>query len=127
MIIAFTMGFDERFAVRAMLRHGVGKDDDVTVLTPMHRSDERGVKAIEALEEFVKRYINGEGVSRYEVDVDDFNKAVPYLANLFRSWMKRPIIINLSGGMRLLIVETLVASIMSNLPITVELETEDGA
>ncbi|MEM3096729.1 MAG: CRISPR-associated CARF protein Csa3, partial [Nitrososphaerota archaeon] len=50
-----------------------------------------------------------------------------YLANLFRSWMKRPIIINLSGGMRLLIVEALVASIMSNLPITVELETEDGA
>ncbi len=126
MIIAFTFGFDEKFAFRSLLRRGVGKDDEVAVLIPSGRPDERSEKALNALDDFVKRYVNGEGVKLYEVEIDDFYSAVPRIAGLFRSWAKRPIILNLSGGMRLLIIETLVAAIYCGIPIKVEVETEDG-
>lgn len=126
MIIAFTFGFDERFAVRAMVRRSVSKDDEVAVIVPSYRLDERGEKALTALNDFVTRYINQEGVKRYEVDIDDFYQAVSSMAEIIRSWTARPIVLNLSGGMRLLIIEVFTAAVMSGIPITIEMETEDG-
>jgi hypothetical protein len=48
------------------------------------------------------------------------------LARTFRSWAERPIVLNLSGGMRLLVVEALCAALISRVPMTVEVESEDG-
>jgi CRISPR-associated protein Csa3 len=126
MIIAYTFGFEEKYAFRSLLRRGLGGSDKVVVLIPSNRPDEKSEKALFSLDNFVKRYVNGEGVMRYEIDIDDFYVAVTIIAGLFRSWAERPIILNLSGGMRLLIVETLVAAIYCGIPIKVEMETEDG-
>ena len=126
MIITYTFGFDERFAFRSLLRRGLGGSDKVAVLVPSNRPDEKSENALSSLDNFVKRYVNGEGVMRYEIEIDDFYVAVTIIAGLFRSWAERPIILNLSGGMRLLIVETLVAAIYCGIPIKVEIETEDG-
>jgi len=126
MIIVFTFGFDEKFAIRSLLRRSVGGNDEVVVLIPSNRPDERSEKALAALDDFVSRYVNGKGVKKYEIEIDNLYVAVPRIAGLFRSWAKRPIILNLSGGMRLLIIETLIAAIYCGIPIRVELETEDG-
>jgi len=126
MIIAFTFGFDEKFAFRSLLRRGVGKNDKVAVLFPRNRPDERSERALASLDDFVKKYVNGEGVTRYEVEIDDFYAAVSYISELFRSWAEKPTILNLSGGMRLLIIESLVAAVYCGIPIKVEMETEDG-
>ncbi len=126
MIITYTFGFDERFAFRSLLRRGLGGSDKVAVLVPSNRPDEKSENALSSLDNFVKRYVNGEGVMRYEIEIDDFYLAVTIIAGLFRSWAERPIILNLSGGMRLLIVETLVAAVYCGIPIKVEMETEDG-
>jgi CRISPR-associated protein Csa3 len=126
MIITYTFGFDERFAFRSLLRRGLGGSDKVAVLVPSNRPDEKSENALSSLDNFVKRYVNGEGVMRYEIEIDDFYVAVTIIAGLFRSWAERPIILNLSGGMRLLIVETLVAAVYCGIPIKVEMETEDG-
>jgi len=126
MIITYTFGFDERFAFRSLLRRGIGGSDKVAVLVPSNRPDEKSENALSSLDNFVKRYVNGEGVMRYEIEIDDFYVAVTIIAGLFRSWAERPIILNLSGGMRLLIVETLVAAVYCGIPIKVEMETEDG-
>jgi len=48
------------------------------------------------------------------------------LARTFRSWAERPIVLNLSGGMRLLVVEALCAALISRVPMTIEVESEDG-
>jgi CRISPR locus-related DNA-binding protein len=48
------------------------------------------------------------------------------LTRAFRSWAERPIILNLSGGMRLLVVEALCAALISRVPMTIEVESEDG-
>jgi CRISPR-associated protein Csa3 len=126
MIITYTFGFDERFAFRSLLRRGLGGSDKVAVLVPSNRPDEKSENALSSLDNFVKRYVNGEGVMRYEIEIDDFYEAVTNIAGLFRSWAERPIVLNLSGGMRLLIVETLVAAVYCGIPIKVEMETEDG-
>ena len=126
MIITYTFGFDERFAFRSLLRRGLGGSDKVAVLVPSNRPDEKSENALSSLDNFVKRYVNGEGVMRYEIEIDDFYVAVTIIAGLFRSWAERPIILNLSGGMRLLIVETLVAAVYCGIPIKVEMETGDG-
>jgi CRISPR-associated protein Csa3 len=126
MIITYTFGFDERFAFRSLLRRGLGGSDKVAVLVPSNRPDEKSENALSSLDNFVKRYVNGEGVMRYEIEIDDFYVAVTIIAGIFRSWAERPIILNLSGGMRLLIVETLVAAVYCGIPIKVEMETEDS-
>jgi CRISPR-associated protein Csa3 len=126
MIITYTFGFDERFAFRSLLRRGLGGSDKVAVLVPSNRPDEKSENALSSLDNFVKRYVNGDGVMRYEIEIDDFYEAVTNIAGLFRSWAERPIVLNLSGGMRLLIVETLVAAVYCGIPIKVEMETEDG-
>jgi CRISPR locus-related DNA-binding protein len=74
----------------------------------------------------VKRYVNEEGVELMKVPIGDFHGSVLTLARAFRSWAERPIILNLSGGMRLLVVEALCAALISRVPMTIEVESEDG-
>ncbi len=125
-IIAITFGFDERFAIRALLRHSASERTRVVVLLPEEGQDERVERGLSVLNDFVKRYINEEGVETVRVRIGDFLGSVLALARTFRMWAERPIILNLSGGMRLLVIEALCAALMSRVPITVEVESEDG-
>jgi CRISPR-associated protein Csa3 len=123
-IVAITFGSDadEKFAVKALLRHH-SERTKVVVIVPEGIQDERGLSV---LNDFVKRYVNEEGVELFKVPVGDFHGSVLTLARAFRSWAERPIILNLSGGMRLLVVEVLCAALISRVPMTIEVESEDG-
>jgi CRISPR locus-related DNA-binding protein len=125
-IIAITFGFDEKFAIRALLRHFASDRTRVVVLLPEDGQDDRVERGLSVLNDFVKRYVNEEGVEVVKVPVGDFLGSVLFLARTFRMWAERPIILNLSGGMRLLVVEALCAALMSRVPMTVEVESEDG-
>ncbi len=125
-IIAITFGFDEKFAIRALLRHFAPDRTKVVVLLPEDDQDDRVGRGLSVLNDFVKRYVNEEGVEVVKVPVGDFLGSVLTLARTFRMWVERPIILNLSGGMRLLVVEALCAALMSRVPMTVEVESEDG-
>jgi CRISPR locus-related DNA-binding protein len=123
-IVAVTFGSDadEKFAVKALLRHH-SERTKVVVIVPEGIQDERGLSV---LNDFVKRYVNEEGVELMKVPIGDFHGSVLTLARAFRSWAERPIILNLSGGMRLLVVEALCAALISRVPMTIEVESEDG-
>jgi CRISPR locus-related DNA-binding protein len=123
-IVAVTFGSDadEKFAVKALLRHH-SERTKVVVVVPEGIQDERGLSV---LNDFVKRYVNEEGVELMKVPIGDFHGSVLTLARAFRSWAERPIILNLSGGMRLLGVEALCAALISRVPMTIEVESEDG-
>jgi CRISPR-associated protein Csa3 len=125
-IIAVTFGFDEKFAIRALMRHPPSDRTRVVVLLPEEGQDERVERGLSVLNDFVKRYVNEEGVELMKVPVGDFHGSVLTLARAFRSWAERPIILNLSGGMRLLVVEALCAALISRVPMAVEVESEDG-
>jgi len=125
-IIAVTFGFDEKFAIRALMRHPPSDRTRVVVLLPEEGQDERVERGLSVLNDFVKRYVNEEGVELMKVPIGDFHGSVLTLARAFRSWAERPIILNLSGGMRLLVVEALCAALISRVPMTIEVESEDG-
>ena len=122
MIVAVTFDADEKFAVKALLRHH-SERTRVVVIVPEGIQDDR---SLSVLNDFVKRYVNEEGVELVKVPIGDFHGSVLTLARTFRSWAERPIILNLSGGMRLLVVEALCAALISRVPMTVEVESEDG-
>lgn len=126
MIIAVTFGFDERFAIRALMRRPVRGEVRIAVLVPEDGEQERVNKALAVLNEFVTRYVTERGIERVTVPVEDFLGAVLMLARTFRSWTERPVVLNLSGGMRLLVAEALCAALLSRVPMTVEIESEDG-
>jgi len=123
-IVAITFGSDadEKFAVKALLRNH-SERTKVVVIVPEGFQDERGLSV---LNDFVKRYVNEEGVELMKVPIGDFHGSVLTLARTFRSWAERPIILNLSGGMGPLVVEALCAALISRVPMTVEVESEDG-
>ena len=122
MIVAVTFDSDEKFAVKALLRH-YSERRRVVAIVPEGYQDDR---ALSVLNDFVKRYVNEEGVELIKVPIGDFHGSVLTLARTFRSWAERPIVLNLSGGMRLLVVEALCAALISRVPMTVEVESEDG-
>ena len=122
MIIAITLDADEKFAVKALLRHH-SERTKVVVNVPEGIQDDR---CLSVLNDFVKRYVNEEGVELMKVPIGDFHGSVLTLARTFRSWAERPIILNLSGGMGPLVVEALCAALISRVPMTVEVESEDG-
>ncbi|HDD26244.1 MAG TPA: CRISPR locus-related DNA-binding protein, partial [Acidilobales archaeon] len=89
-------------------------------------------KAINYLREFL-RYFEGVGVEVFEVsEIHNFTEAISKIKDLFRMLLKKYdyVIVNLSGGMRALIIEVLTAIVL--LPkelkdrIVIELDTEDG-
>jgi CRISPR locus-related DNA-binding protein len=121
-IVAVTFDSDEKFAVKALLRH-YSERRRVVAIVPEGYQDDRGLSV---LNDFVKRYVNEEGVELIKVPIGDFHGSVLTLARAFRSWAERPIILNLSGGMRLLVVEALCAALISRVPMTIEVESEDG-
>jgi CRISPR locus-related DNA-binding protein len=121
-IVAVTFDSDEKFAVKALLRH-YSERRRVVAIVPEGYQDDR---ALSVLNDFVKRYVNEEGVELMKVPIGDFYGSVLTLTRAFRSWAERPIVLNLSGGMRLLVVEALCAALISRVPMTVEVESEDG-
>ncbi|MEN3047865.1 MAG: CRISPR-associated CARF protein Csa3 [Candidatus Caldarchaeales archaeon] len=127
MILTVTLGFDEKFAVRAVIRHSNSQLDRVVVITPAHRVDERSESAIGSLREILRRYLLIEGVERVEVNVDDFFGTVGELVEMFDSWAGNTAVLNLSGGMRLLVIECLIGALMSKTRMTIELESEDSS
>lgn len=125
-IIALTFGFDERFAIRALMRRGIRGAVRIAVLVPEEGEQERLERALSVLNDFVTQYVTERGIERLAVPVEDFLGSVLMLARTFRSWTERPVVLNLSGGMRLLVAEALSAALLSRVPMTVEIESEDG-
>jgi len=128
--VVATLGFEEKFAVRALVRRGLEPGDKVVLVTgPVI---DKVAKAINYLREFL-RYFEGVGVEVFEVsEIHNFTEAISKIKDLFRMLLEKYdyVIVNLSGGMRALIIEVLTAIVL--LPkelkdrIVIELDTEDG-
>lgn len=124
-----TIGFEEKFALRALIRVGLEPKDAIIILTgPLV---EKTVKAIDTLRKFLD-YIPSIELDIHEVeDVHYFVSAVytikRLLAKLANEYDKVYLI--LSGGMRALILEVFTAYLLLPRELTrkvsVELDTED--
>ena len=125
-LLILTLGFDEKFAVRALLRAGLSFGDKAVIFLA-EPLDERAVKAWRTVEDIVSRYFSGVNVETIKVNVSEFYRAVSTIAEKLKEASKGAdeIIVNLSGGMRILILEVLVAAHLLGLKATVEVEFEN--
>ncbi|MEM0373650.1 MAG: CRISPR-associated CARF protein Csa3 [Sulfolobaceae archaeon] len=119
-ILLASLGFDEKFQIRAVMRN-YKELEKVVIVGKL--DDERSKKAFDSLVNFLK---TAEIDYEYlEVDPRDFKSAVAKIISFISKYKTKEFIVNLSGGMRALIVEILIAFTLSGKNARVEIETED--
>ncbi len=101
-----TLGYDERFAVRFLLRHSVEEEDVVIVVVPRgYERDEKARTAVNNLKKFV------EGIEIHEFDTSDALSEITKMASFLKEKSGgNKLHLCLSGGMRAIVISTLLAS-----------------
>lgn len=129
-VVAVTLGFDEKFAIRGLLRIGLNSGDRVLVFTAIP-IDDRVERALNVLREFVSRYYDDVTFKVVDLDVKDFYGAVLKAGSVLKDEITSvenvEVVFNFSGGMRSLILEVLVAAVILGINGQVEVELENFA
>jgi len=133
MYLIAVLGFDERHVIRSLLRLGFKNVDVIYLVVPSGRITKQTEEAIKRITE-VAKLANVFDVKVFEVDPLGFGSAVAKLRKLIMDLCSggKDLVISLGGGMRVLIVETLVASLLvpkelsSHILIVVDLESGEG-
>jgi len=123
-----TLGFDEKFCYRAILRHGIREDDKVILITA--KLVERTLKAFEMIRNFlISSYGSKVSIEVVEVDVKNIIGSIESVMLRLNQLKGYELIVNLSGGMRALILITLLALLLrrpNNIKVEMELEDLSG-
>lgn len=121
--IVVTFGWTESPVIGAIVRHGFEPGDRIILLKPAER-DDRAEKAIGDLKTFFCSLVGVELVEK-EVDISNFVNAVIAIKRLLDSeCLSRDVIVNLSGGMRILVLATYLASLFTR-NVRLEIEAEN--
>jgi CRISPR-associated protein Csa3 len=119
-----TLGFDEKFCYRAILRHGIKEGDEIVLITA--EIVDKVEKAYDWIKKLVQTSFSDKvAVRLLQLDVKSVEKSIKAVSELVDSAGGR-LIVNLSGGMRALVIIVLIACIMkAREDMTIEIETED--
>lgn len=129
LMIVITLGFEEKFALRCVLRSGVSPGDRILVLTSKNGSN-RSNKAFILFKQVISEIFPEILIKKFEIDVKDFYSSVSKIREIILSHSKpsEKVILNISGGQRILIVELLSAAIsIGSKDYYIEIETEDSS
>jgi len=124
MIIVITLGFDEKFALRAITRRGLKPEDEVLIVMPKP-SDERAERAFQNFTNILEKAFQKPKITRINIEARKLDEA---FSTLFQEFLKRrsfKFVINLSGGLRALITEVLISALILKIYGEVEIELED--
>ena len=124
--LILTLGFDEKFCYRAILRHGIKEGDKIILITA--GLVEKVRKAYEWIKAFVERSYDVE-VRLIRIDVKNFTKAIREVMHILDEFKGYNLIVNLSCGMRALAVIMLLALMIKpirNVKLEIELEDFSG-
>jgi len=122
-----TIGWTEWPIASALLKHGLSRGDRIILFSP-EKKDDRSKEAINEVKGFVSRFVLGANVFDVPVPVYDPVRAIAFLAKRISSEEKegRRLIVNLSGGMRVLVIEVLLALTLLRIhDMVLEVRTED--
>lgn len=123
-----TLGFDEKFCYRAILRHGLKEGDKIILITA--KMVDRVKETYEWIKKFIeKSYSESIDVELMEIDVNSFEDSIRKIVEKLRELEGHSIVLNLSGGMRSLIAVVLLSLIinpMRNIKVEMELEDMSG-
>lgn len=119
--LILTLGFDEKFCYRAILRHGIGEGDRIVLITA--RAEERVRKAFDWIRRFVES--SNASVELVEINVTDFHGSLRRILSILAKLNNYRLIVNLSGGMRILLLIMYIALTIAGKDAEVEIELED--
>ena len=120
-VLVATLGFDEKFTIRALMRHA--DEINKVVIVAAEPFEERAAKALSEVEKFIKSYLGDKVIEVIRVDPSNTYDAIVKLKNVFATYENY--IVNISGGMRALIVELLIAYVLSRAKGVIEIELEN--
>jgi len=136
-LVMCTIGFDEKLVLRSLLMLGVGSGDAVALVYSRSGS-EYDVRRVEAAVRYVKELMGGLGVEHYDIVVSgadfagDVAAIVASLRKLVEGRRWRKVVASVTGGMRLSVVEVIVALLLykkylgSGVAIEIHVAREDG-
>ncbi len=130
-----TLGFDEKFAIRSFTRHGLEIMDKVLLFTakPINERVEKAYSIIRSFITFHHKAL----VELYAVTLDSFSKSVRDIRLKLTEELKNgnydKVIVNLTGGLRALVLATYTAflllpnDVLSGREVIIEVEFEDSS
>ncbi|ADV65301.1 CRISPR-associated CARF protein Csa3 [Desulfurococcus mucosus] len=123
--LVFTLGFDIKYQVKTIIELGRNINRFISIVNS--DKSEKVLKALEEIDKFVRDYLEAE-VETWEIDFSNVDKAFLELCKRFSSLRNGEVIIDVSGGMRIMGILTLFAAIVTLEPkdIRIYLWTEDG-
>lgn len=124
MFYVITLGFDEKFALRALTRRGLKNSDEVLVIIPTP-IDNRAETAYRQLSDILVRIFQYNRITRLEVNPRNFLECLIDIIKVFVTRSNEKFVLVLSGGFRALILEVLMAASMLGLDAEIELDLED--
>lgn len=123
-----TLGFDEKFAVRAIVSRGLNRDDSVLIITSESSasySKDKADTAYRNLNKFIQTVQPEVKINDVKIDAKNVSKAVSKIMDAIKSSRQKNIYANLSGGMRLVTIETLISLIQLGADCEIDVEAED--
>jgi CRISPR-associated protein Csa3 len=124
MLVVVTLGFNEALALRGLMKRGIKEEDNIVVIKPIS-DDERSRQALEAFKLTLEK-IGVNKIEVLEIDPSNLLEAVSKISNFLKQRAQREVYANLSGGMRILILEVLLGMAHTFHNATVEIYSEDG-
>jgi len=111
-----TLGFTESLVLAPIIKVGLNRDDKIIILKPIDKGEEDRVSnTLKKLKSMLDA-ISG-GTLTFEtvgVEVDNFSKAVSRIRELIeKKAEENEVYVNISGGMRALVIETYTATLLA--------------
>lgn len=130
-LIIATVGFEEKFIIRFMISSRLGIDsEDLLLLTIPITSDSRSRETVEIIKKLSSDYDIKLRIEVLNVDINSFwfsvGKIRGTVESILNKFTPREVIVLLSGGMRALILETLVGCVLTGLKGRVVVHREDS-
>ncbi|RLF11945.1 MAG: hypothetical protein DRJ69_01375 [Thermoprotei archaeon] len=124
-LLISTLGFEEAFPIRFLMRNSPSRGDVILIVMP-YSKDERSARAYFELSKFTSNYLQEVKLEKIEVPVANVHQSIVMIISKIKALNASEAVVNLSGGMRLLIIETLIAvkMVLGN-RAKLELELED--
>lgn len=124
-LLILTIGFDEKFPLRAVMRRGVSPGD-VVLLVTASPIEERVKKAINMFRRMMLNVAKDVDIQILELPVENPVESIRLIRRKVDEVKADKVELNLSGGMRILLLEVLLALSPLRLDIPVEMELENG-
>ncbi len=122
-----TIGYTEWPIASAIIKHGLTEGDRIFLLMP-EKGDDRSKSAVSEVRNFISKFATNVEVSEVPVPIHNPVDGISTLAKLIakEASQRRDLIVNLSGGMKALVIEAVLAlTLIRAENLLVELKTED--